>query len=300
MPHEPREGRPRARGRRSSGGAITGILVAAALVLSGVGGYVVGSATSAPSAVAAAMPTPVATIVTPQPVTPTPTPTATDAGTNAPFDVDAAADTETLAEGQTGRSDVNLASDDVQVLNWVETDDPVFFITIDDGIDKSPAVRDFIAANQIPVTAFLTEYAVRNHTEYFEDVTSYGGSIQNHSMVHGDYTDPETDVKWEICETQDRFEAQFGTRPWMLRPPYGAGPSDPQVLKYAEECGVNRIVLWNVVVTDQNQIEYWAPPLRAGDIVLFHFVDGLEVGLEKILELGREQGLTPAPLEDYI
>ncbi|MEK9664321.1 MAG: hypothetical protein VW082_06845, partial [Candidatus Nanopelagicales bacterium] len=87
MPHEPREGRPRARGRRSSGGAITGILVAAALVLSGVGGYVVGSATSAPSAVAAAMPTPVATIVTPQPVTPTPTPTATDAGTNAPFDV---------------------------------------------------------------------------------------------------------------------------------------------------------------------------------------------------------------------
>ncbi len=300
MPHEPREGRPRARGRRSSGGAITGILVAAALVLSGVGGYVVGSATSAPSAVAAATPTPVATIVTPQPVTPTPTPTATDAGTNAPFDVDAAADTETLAEGQTGRSDVNLASDDVQVLNWVETDDPVFFITIDDGIDKSPAVRDFIAANQIPVTAFLTEYACRNHSAYFEDVTTYGGSIQNHSMVHGDYTDPETDVKWEICETQDRFEAQFGTRPWMLRPPYGAGPSDPQVLKYAEECGVNRIVLWNVVVTDQNQIEYWAPPLRAGDIVLFHFVDGLEVGLEKILELGREQGLTPAPLEDYI
>lgn len=297
---ERQERGPRARGRRGGGGAVLGLLVAAALVLSGVTGYVVGAATSAPSAAAAATPTPAATIVTPQPVTPTPTPTATDAGTNVPLDPDMAVDTETLAEGQAGRSDVNLASDDLQVLNWVETDDPVFFITIDDGLKQSPAVRDFVAANQIPVTAFLTEYAVRDHTEYFEDVTAYGGSIQNHSMVHGAFTDPETDVQWEICETQDRFEVQFGTRPWMLRPPYGAGPNDPQVLQYAQECGINRIVLWNVLVTDQNQVEYWDPPLRAGDIVLFHFVDGLEVGLEKILELGRQQGLTPASLEDYI
>ncbi|MEK9810776.1 MAG: hypothetical protein VW362_10035, partial [Candidatus Nanopelagicales bacterium] len=79
MPHEPREGRPRARGRRSSGGANTGILVAAALVLSGVGGYVVGCATSAPTAGAAATPPPGAAIVTPQTLTPTPPPTATDA-----------------------------------------------------------------------------------------------------------------------------------------------------------------------------------------------------------------------------
>jgi hypothetical protein len=72
------------------------------------------------------------------------------------------------------------------------------------------------------------------------------------------------------------------------------------VLKYAEQCGINRIVLWNVVVSDDNKVEYWAPPIKAGDIVLLHWVDGLDVGLEKILELGRAQGLTPAPLEDYI
>lgn len=312
MRHEREEGRPRARRRRGGGSAVTGILVAAALVLSGVTGYVVGAATSAPSAVAAAIPSPTAMTATPEPSTPSPAPSATamqndmsmsvstDDSSNAPLDADMAADTETLADGQSGRSDANLSSTDVEVLNWVETDDPVFFITIDDGLKKSPAVRDFIAANQIPVTAFLTEYAVRDHTDYFEAVTAYGGSIQNHSMVHGAFNDPETDVQWEICETQDRFEAQFGTRPWMLRPPYGAGPNDPQVLQYAQECGINRIVLWNVLVTDTNQVEYWDAPLRAGDIVLFHFVDGLEVGLEKILELGREQGLTPAPLEDYI
>ena len=67
---------------------------------------------------------------------------------------------ETLAEGQSGRSDVNLASGDVEVLNWVETDDPVFFVTIDDGLVDSPAVREVIDRYQIPITAFLTEYAV--------------------------------------------------------------------------------------------------------------------------------------------
>jgi peptidoglycan/xylan/chitin deacetylase (PgdA/CDA1 family) len=164
----------------------------------------------------------------------------------------------------------------------------------------SAAVREVVERYQIPVTAFLTEYAVRDKTDYFEAVTAYGGSVQNHTMVHGALNDPKTDVQWEICETQDRFEKQFGYRPWMLRPPYGAGPNDPEVLKYAEECGINRIVLWNVVVTDDNQVEYWEPPIKAGDIVLLHWVDGLDVGLEKILELGRAQGLTPAALEDYI
>jgi peptidoglycan/xylan/chitin deacetylase (PgdA/CDA1 family) len=182
----------------------------------------------------------------------------------------------------------------------VETDDPVFFITIDDGLVDSPAVREVIERNQIPVTAFLTEYAVRDKTDYFEAVTAYGGSVQNHTMVHGALNDPNTDVKWEICEAQDLLEKQFGYRPWMLRPPYGAGPDDPEVLKYAEQCGINRIVLWNVVVTDDNQVEYWEPPIKAGDIVLLHWVDGLDVGLEKILELGKAQGLTPAALEDYI
>ena len=231
---------------------------------------------------------------------PAPLPTPSDDAYVTALDDSLEFGSETLAEGQSGRSETNLSDSDLQVLNWVETDDPVFFITIDDGLVDSPAVLDFIERNQIPVTAFLTEYAVRSKTDYFEAATAFGGSVQNHTMVHGALDDPATDVEWEICETQDRFDKQFGYTPWMLRPPYGAGPKDPEVLKYAEQCGINRIVLWNVVVTDDNQIEYWTPPIKAGDIVLLHWVDGMEVGLQKVLELGKAQGLTPAALEDYI
>ena len=285
-------------GRRA--GLLPGLAIAGAFLVAGVAGFAVGSLTGSPEPASATV-VPTTTSPTASPATSAaPVPTPSDDAYVAALDDTLSMGSETLAEGQSGRSDVNVANSDLQVLNWVETDDPVFFITIDDGLVDSPEVREVIERNQIPVTAFLTEYAVRDKTDYFEAITAYGGSVQNHTMVHGALDDPKTDVQWEICETQDRFEKQFGYRPWMLRPPYGAGPNDPDVLKYAEQCGINRIVLWNVVVTDDNQVEYWEPPIKAGDIVLLHFVDGLDVGLEKILELGRAQGLTPAALEDYI
>lgn len=286
-----------------SPGLLPGLVIAIAFVAAGAGGFAVGSLTGSPEPASATEPSPTASADpsgAPASSSSAPLTSPDDDSYVAALDDSLQMGSETLAEGQSGRSDVNLASSDVEVLNWVETDDPVFFITIDDGLVDSPAVREVIDRYQIPVTAFLTEYAVRDKTDYFEAATAYGGSVQNHTMVHGALNDPKTDVEWEICETQDRFEKQFGYRPWMLRPPYGAGPDDPDVLKYAEQCGINRIVLWNVVVTDDNEVEYWEPPIKAGDIVLLHWVDGLDVGLEKILELGRAQGLTPAPLEDYI
>ena len=286
-----------------SPGLLPGLVIAIAFVAAGAGGFAVGSLTGSPEPASATEPSPTASADpsgAPASSFSAPLTGPDDDSYVAALDDSLQMGSETLAEGQSGRSDVNLASSDVEVLNWVETDDPVFFITIDDGLVDSPAVREVIDRYQIPVTAFLTEYAVRDKTDYFEAATAYGGSVQNHTMVHGALNDPKTDVEWEICETQDRFEKQFGYRPWMLRPPYGAGPDDPDVLKYAEQCGINRIVLWNVVVTDDNEVEYWEPPIKAGDIVLLHWVDGLDVGLEKILELGRAQGLTPAPLEDYI
>lgn len=284
-------------------GFLPGLVIGAAFLVAGLAGFAVGSLTGSPelASATAASATPTANPSdAPAPSSSAPLPTPSDDAYVAALDDSLQMGSETLAEGQSGRSDNNLADSDVQVLNWVETDDPVFFITIDDGIVASPEVLEVVERYQIPVTAFLTEYAVRDMTDYFEAVTAYGGSVQNHTMVHGALDDPATDVEWEICETQDRFEQQFGYRPWMIRPPYGAGPKDPEVLKYAEACGINRIVLWNVVVTDDNQIEYWEPPIKAGDIVLLHWVEGMEVGLERILELGRAQGLTPAPLEDYI
>lgn len=284
-------------------GSAIAVAIGIPFALAAAAGFLAGMAPSTTSSEGASAPTTPAstsaeaseTTAAAQPAPATPSPSNAD-----PYIEAMSGGSETIENGQAERSDANLADSSVEILNWVETDDPVFFITVDDGLERSPEALALIQEQQIPVTAFLTEYAVRDYTDYFNEATAYGGSVQNHTMVHGALDDPKTDVEWEICETQDRFESQFGYRPWMLRPPYGAGPDDPDVLKYAEKCGINRIVLWNIVVGNDNKVEYWDPPIRSGDIVLLHWEDNLAEGLQTILDLGREQGLTPASLEDYI
>ena len=268
--------------------------------------------TAAPSGAPSSTPMPSPTM--PSPTMPSPTtpgsttPGSTTSGSMALPSAGPMEDSETIvpteaAEGQSERNP-DTASDDVEVFYSVKTEDPVFFITVDDGFfDEAPAQKalEVIQDNQIPVTTFLTESVLSESTnDYFTDVTSYGGSIQNHTVKHGSFAVPETDVKWEICTAQEALEKRFGSRPWMLRPPYGAAANEPHVATAAEHCGVNRIVMWNVLV-DENEVQYVAAPLKPGDIVLFHWNDPyLAEGLEQVLKLGREQGLTPAPLEDYL
>lgn len=231
------------------------------------------------------------------PATPSPSPSEEDHDS---VPVDLTAGSESLMQAPNSSSQDSLSSSDIEVYTNVETDDPVYFITIDDGLEQPEDALQLIKDRAIPITAFLTEYAGRPAADYFLEATQFGGSVQNHSMVHGNFNDPKTNVHWEICATQKRYEDTFGYAPWMLRPPYGEGYDNQEVLDVSAECGVSRIVLWNVVVTDKSKVEYWDPPLRPGDIVLLHWNANLADNLETLLQLGDEQGLYPAPLENYI
>lgn len=217
-------------------------------------------------------------------------------------------DTGNANTGQSGRSQANIANPGLEVVWRVETDDPVFFITVDDNLRDdavAQAALQVVRDNQIPITAFLTTNYVQSDTDYFAEVTAYGGSIQNHTVTHPFFSDPASDPYFEVCTAQDRLTAQFGSSPWMLRPPYGepyfSGSSAAQLEAASSSCGVNRIVMWNAVV-DNGVVSYNpGPTLRPGDIVLFHFWDPkFAEGLQMILDIGRANGLTPAPLEDYL
>lgn len=204
-------------------------------------------------------------------------------------------------EGQAPRPD---SADDgvVKALVNVKTKDPVIFITIDDGMYQDPEALKLVQEEGIPITAFLTEWTTyKDKGQWFEDITAYGGSIQNHTKTHKNLNDPKTNLHHEICGTQAFYTEKFGTTPWMLRPPYGEGYDNDKVQEVAASCGISKIVLWNVQVAEGGKsVEYWDAPLRAGDIVLAHFDKDLHLDLEKILELAKAQGLTPASLADYI
>jgi len=215
---------------------------------------------------------------------------------------------EQAASGRSGRSTINEANPALDVVWRIDTDDPVFFITIDDNV-RDEAVANaglsIVEAQQIPVTAFLTTNYVGDQTDYFNRITRFGGSIQNHTVTHSWLDAPDTDPRFEVCAAQDGLEAQFGDRPWMMRPPYGApyigGGTEPRLEAASVECGVNRIVMWSAVV-DNGEVSYNpGPTLQAGDIVLFHFWDPkFAEGLQMILDIGAANGLSPAALEDYL
>lgn len=264
---------------------------------------------------------PVPEVVTPEPqLTDEPTtdesagnePTTETIGEPAEEPAAAPSETETTigasATGRSGRSEANRANPDLDVVWRVETDDPVFFITVDDNLRDqgvADAALQLVRDNDIPITAFLTTDYVGDDGDYFDEVTSFGGSIQNHTVTHPFFNRAGADPYFEICTAQERLAAQFGDTPWMMRPPYGEpyfSGSDPSAVEAAAaSCGVNRIVMWNAVV-DNGIVSYNpGPTLRPGDIVLFHFWDPkFAEGLQMILDIGKANGLTPAPLEDYL
>lgn len=213
----------------------------------------------------------------------------------------------TTPTGPSGRSDANRANPGLEVIQRVETDDPVFFITVDDNVnDRSVAEAGLaiIQANRIPITAFLASNYVANDTEYFEAATAYGGSVQNHTVTHPNFATTNADPYTELCGASEALEEQFGYRSWMFRPPFGEPyyTGDPTALESAAlQCGINRIVRWSAVM-HENEVSYtFGGTLSPGDVVLFHFWDPyFAEGLQQILDIGRANGLTPAPLEDYL
>jgi peptidoglycan/xylan/chitin deacetylase (PgdA/CDA1 family) len=192
-----------------------------------------------------------------------------------------------------------LSGSDVKVVSRVDTKKPVYFITVDDGTWKTRSALRVVRQHRIPITVFLTSSAIGQQADYFRRITRFGGSVQNHTYNHEYLNRPATDLQAAVCGIQERYATLFGTAPWMLRPPGGFGYDSTALHEVAASCGIDEIVMWNVVVTDTG-VQYVRPPLRRGDIVILHFTKGLGPALERVLAMGRKQGLRPASLADYL
>lgn len=197
-----------------------------------------------------------------------------------------------------------IPASEVRVLSSVKTTDRVFFITIDDGNVRDQAAADYVRRGRLPVTTFLTMSAVQGNWQYFAKMSRFD-SIQNHTMTHKALSLSSTDLDYEICATQRLFGREFGQRPWLLRPPYGAGWMSPygrtaEIRSVAGACGIKRVVLWNVVVLSDSTVQFASTPYQPGDIVLLHYNSNLKHNLQTIVAAYKARGLSPAPLSRYL
>jgi peptidoglycan/xylan/chitin deacetylase (PgdA/CDA1 family) len=183
----------------------------------------------------------------------------------------------------------------------VETKDPVVFITIDDGIVASKAGLEYVEKHRLPITSFLTSSQVTDSKlRYFERISKWG-SVQNHTTTHASLaTSSAALIKSQVCPVQVDFRRTFGTKPWMLRPPYGAGPDGHVLHDVVRNCHVTDIVMWDTVV-EQGRISYrFGDGLNPGSVILLHYSANLAADLKVAVTAARARGLKPANLAEYL
>ncbi|MDQ0959702.1 peptidoglycan/xylan/chitin deacetylase (PgdA/CDA1 family) [Streptomyces sp. B4I13] len=192
------------------------------------------------------------------------------------------------------------------VFTRVPTEDRVVFLTIDDGAEKDPAFLRMMSELEIPYTAFLSDYLIKDDYGYFKEMQDRGAALNNHTLHHP-YLPALSYArqKHEICGMQEVIRKRYGTRPALFRPPFGN--YDQDTLRAAKSCGVRYAPLWDEEVF----VDHWAyregdRDLHPGDIVLSHFRGRGEWKgtmpdlVRRFLDKVTAKGYAVARLEDYL
>ncbi|WP_020135757.1 polysaccharide deacetylase family protein [Streptomyces sp. 351MFTsu5.1] len=192
------------------------------------------------------------------------------------------------------------------VFTTIPTDRKIVFLTIDDGAEKDPAFLRMATELNLPYTAFLSDYLIRNDYGYFARMRDRGVALDNHTLHHP-YLPALSYArqKHEICGMQDVIEKRYGTRPRLFRPPYGNYNED--TLRAAKSCGVRYAPIWNEeVFADHWEYRETDQDIHPGDIVLSHFrgrSDGkgtMPDMVRRFLDKVTAEGYAVARLEDYL
>ncbi|MFJ8694884.1 polysaccharide deacetylase family protein [Streptomyces roseolilacinus] len=192
------------------------------------------------------------------------------------------------------------------VFTTVPTRDRVVFLTIDDGAEKDPELLRMMSELDIPYSAFLSDYLVKEDYGYFRRMRDLGVALHNHTLTHP-YMPALSyaEQKREICGQQDVIERHYGKRPTLFRPPYGNYDSD--TLRAARDCGIKAVPLWTAeAFPDRMEWREWDRDLHPGDIVLTHFrgrgdwKGSMADMVRQAMDTITARGYAVARLEDYV
>lgn len=184
------------------------------------------------------------------------------------------------------------------VVSRVPTDQPVVFLTIDDGWTRDPRVIDLVKTRHLPVSVFLITSAGRSDPAYFRALMAAGATIEDHTLSHPRLARMGlASQQRQVCESADDDARTYGARPTLFRPPYGSFDTTTQ--QAARACGMAAVVTWTATVTN-GRLAVVGGALRAGDILLLHFRPTLYGDLQVALNAIAAAHLLVAPLQSYL
>lgn len=182
----------------------------------------------------------------------------------------------------------------------IATHDPVIFVTIDDGVHRPLDAAEYMQQQKLPTVSFLTTSMVERDPAYFATLQQNGSAIANHTVGHPVMPRlPYTGQVEQICQASKRLKQWYGERPTWFRPPYGEYNLNTK--RAAAVCGIERIILWSVVL-ERGKLQYQSASeqLEPGDIVLLHFKPDLKKDLEMLQATAQARGLRIGKLADYL
>jgi peptidoglycan/xylan/chitin deacetylase (PgdA/CDA1 family) len=129
----------------------------------------------------------------------------------------------------------------------VHVDGPYIAMTFDDGPNAklTPKLLDILAEHHMKVTFFVVGQCVAEAPDVLKRAAREGHEIANHSWSHANLGKLSDDgVRRELQKTDDAIKAAIGTRPTLMRPPYGSITARQKNWVH-DEFGY-RIILWDV------------------------------------------------------
>jgi peptidoglycan-N-acetylglucosamine deacetylase len=171
-------------------------------------------------------------------------------------------------------------------------------LSFDDGpVSGTNDLLDVLAEKDVDVTFFTVGSNVSNHPEILARMAAEGHIIGNHTFDHAQLTRLSAkEVRTQIESTNDLIEQATGSRPSLLRPPYGA--TNGQVAAVAKELGMAQIN-WDVDPEDwkdrNSEVvrERVLANTRNGSIVLSHDIhETTRDAYADIIDGLRDKGFT--------
>ncbi|MFN2508421.1 MAG: polysaccharide deacetylase family protein [Chthoniobacterales bacterium] len=162
-------------------------------------------------------------------------------------------------------------------FNSVHVDGPYIAMTFDDGphATLTPKLLDLLAARRIKATFFVVGQCAAEYPEIVKRAAREGHEIANHSWSHQNLGKMgDEGVRRELQKADDAIEEAIGTRPTLMRPPYGS--LTPRQRTWVHEVWGYRVIIWDVDPLD------WKRPgpavvtsrivneTRPGSIILAH------------------------------
>jgi peptidoglycan/xylan/chitin deacetylase (PgdA/CDA1 family) len=193
-----------------------------------------------------------------------------------------------------------LPTSPIQVISNVPTNEPVVFVTIDDGWIQTPENHEWLVSHHLPLSLFLADAGIRGNYQYFQDLQSAGMTIENHSVNHPSFAKLNLPTQQaEICGAADSFQSVFHHRPALFRPPYGIYNGLTQ--QAAVACGQKSIIMWRATIQD-GALAYQDgnTDLKPGDIILTHFQPDFVANMQALSVELNKQHLQVAHLEDWL